>query len=79
MASQLENIGNREENPALQSRLSQMNPRAGETRLLLEAFEMFTQASSSLESAFGQLQARAQRLTEELESKNLELERSLRT
>ena len=78
MASQLENIGNREENPALQSRLSQMNPRAGETRLLLEAFEMFTQASSSLESAFGQLQARAQRLTEELESKNLELERSLR-
>ncbi len=49
----------------------------GETKLLLEAFEMFTQASSSLESAFSQLQRRVQRLTEELECKNLELEKSL--
>jgi len=53
-------------------------PEAAETGLLLQAFEMFTQASSSLESAFGQLQARAQRLTEELEAKNAELEKSLR-
>jgi PAS domain S-box-containing protein len=60
------------------SRLVQMNPVTGETQLLLEAFEMFTQASSSLESAFSRLQAKAQRLTEELESKNLELEISLR-
>ena len=51
---------------------------SGERGLLLQAFEMFTQASSSLESAFVQLQARVQRLTEELEFKNLELERSLR-
>ena len=50
----------------------------GETGLLLQAFEMFTQASNSLESAFSQLQARAQRLTEELEAKNIELEKSLR-
>jgi signal transduction histidine kinase len=50
----------------------------GETRLLLEAFEMFTQASSSLESAFSQLQRRVQRLTEELESKNIQLENSLK-
>jgi signal transduction histidine kinase len=50
----------------------------GEKGLLLEAFEMFTKASSSLETAFAQLQAKAQELTEELEVKNLELERSLR-
>jgi PAS domain S-box-containing protein len=55
----------------------QENSDAVESGLLLQAFEMFTQASSSLESAFGQLQLRVQRLTEELESKNLELERSL--
>ncbi len=46
--------------------------------LLLQAFEMFTQASSSLESAFSQLQARVDRLTRELEAKNIELECSLR-
>jgi signal transduction histidine kinase len=50
---------------------------AGETTLLMEAFEIFTQASSSLESSFVNLQAKVQRLTEELEAKNLELERSL--
>jgi signal transduction histidine kinase len=49
-----------------------------EAHLLLQAFQMFTQASSSLESAFQQLQARAQRLSEELEAKNRELEQSLR-
>ncbi len=50
----------------------------GETRLLMEAFEVFTQASSSLETAFHQLQAHARRLSEELEQKNLQLEESLR-
>jgi signal transduction histidine kinase len=57
---------------------AQEEPENGETGLLLQAFEMFTQASNSLESAFSQLQARAQRLTEELEAKNVELEKSLR-
>lgn len=51
---------------------------ATETGLLLQAFEMFTQASNSLESVFEQLQARVQRLTEEIEAKNAELEKSLR-
>ncbi|HSW39378.1 MAG TPA: histidine kinase dimerization/phospho-acceptor domain-containing protein, partial [Acidobacteriota bacterium] len=49
----------------------------GQKKLLMKAFQMFTQASSSLESAFIQLQARAQRLTEELAAKNHELEKSL--
>jgi signal transduction histidine kinase len=57
---------------------AQKKPETGETGLLLQAFEMFTQASNSLESAFSQLQTRAQRLTEELEAKNIELEKSLR-
>jgi signal transduction histidine kinase len=38
---------------------------------------MFTEASTSLETAFRELQARAQRLSEELEAKNKELQRSL--
>lgn len=38
---------------------------------------MFTKASSSLETAFSRLQKKAQKLTEELEAKNLELEKSL--
>lgn len=50
----------------------------GETRLLLDAFETFTQASSSLESAYQQLQERTRRLSEELAAKNRELEQSLR-
>jgi PAS domain S-box-containing protein len=50
----------------------------GETKLLLQAFEQFANASSSLESAFVQLQAHAQKLTDELAAKNLELETSLR-
>jgi PAS domain S-box-containing protein len=49
-----------------------------EAHLLLEAFQTFTKASDSLESAFQQLQARAQRLSEELEARNRELKKSLR-
>ncbi len=49
-----------------------------EARLLLNAFETFTQASSSLESAFQQLRERAQCLSEELASKNRELKKSLK-
>jgi nitrogen-specific signal transduction histidine kinase len=45
---------------------------------LLEAFQTFTKASDSLESAFQQLQAKAQRLSEELEARNRELKKSLR-
>ncbi len=50
----------------------------GEAHLLLEAFQMFTQASTSLETAFQQLQEHARRLSEELEAKNRELEASLK-
>jgi PAS domain S-box-containing protein len=78
MAPELEGVGCETKPPAISSCLMSGNREAGETKLLLQAFEMFTQASSSLESAFSQLQARVQRLTEELEAKNLELERSLR-
>ncbi len=53
------------------------SPAAGDARLLLEAFETFTQASSSLESAFQQLRERARRLSEELAAKNRELKKSL--
>ena len=49
-----------------------------ETGLLIEAFRTFTLASNSLELTFGHLQSRVRRLTEELEAKNRELERSLR-
>jgi signal transduction histidine kinase len=51
---------------------------SGETRLLLEAFETFTQASTSLESAFQKLQVRTRRLSQELAAKNRELKKSLR-
>jgi two-component system sensor histidine kinase FlrB len=54
------------------------NRDAGEARLLLEAFQMFTQASSSLETAFRQLQARTRHLSDELAAKNRELKKSLR-
>jgi len=50
----------------------------GEARLLLEAFEMFTQASSSLESAFQELQERTRQLSDKLAAKNRELKKSLR-
>jgi two-component system, sensor histidine kinase FlrB len=71
MAPEKEFTAGNQENPAL------FSCQLGETKLLLEAFEMFTHASSSLESAFGQLQRKVQILTEELESKNLELQKSL--
>jgi signal transduction histidine kinase len=71
-------IGNQPKIPMLEGCQIQEHSGAGETGLLLQAFEMFTQASNSLESAFGQLQLQVQRLTEELEAKNLELEQSLR-
>ncbi|MDR1728587.1 MAG: PAS domain-containing protein [Acidobacteriota bacterium] len=45
---------------------------------IIDAFRAFTDASCSLESAFGQLQRRVERLSEELEAKNRDLERSLR-
>lgn len=78
MAMELEKAVHETAIPSLNAHFVQRNPVTGEAKLLLEAFEMFTQASSSLESAFSQLQAKAQKLTEELEAKNLELERSLR-
>jgi PAS domain S-box-containing protein len=78
MALEQESAGSKAETSVFHSSPIKEEREAKETKLLLKAFEMFTQASSSLESAFGQLQARAQRLTEELEAKNLELERSLR-
>lgn len=56
----------------------QQSKDAGEAGLLLEAFHMFTQASSSLETAFQQLQARTRRLSDELAAKNRELKKSLR-
>jgi PAS domain S-box-containing protein len=62
----------------LPSQVLAKNGNGGEARLLLEAFEVFTQASISLESAFQQLQERARKLSEELEQKNRELEESLR-
>jgi PAS domain S-box-containing protein len=58
--------------------LLRQNKDAVEAGLLLEAFQMFTQASSSLESAFQQLQARTRRLSDELAAKNRELKKSLR-
>ena len=51
---------------------------SGEAGLLMEAFRTFTIASNSLETAYGQLQSKVRRLTEELEAKNRELELSLR-
>jgi signal transduction histidine kinase len=58
--------------------LAQEKKDAGEARLLLEAFEMFTQASGSLEAAFQELQERTRRLSDELAAKNCELKKSLR-
>jgi signal transduction histidine kinase len=78
VATELEGVGCKNETAAFHASLTVENREPGEAKLLLQAFEMFTHASSSLESAFGQLQERAQRLTEELEVKNRELETSLR-
>ncbi len=54
------------------------NGGAGKAHLLLEAFQTFTQASNSLETAFQRLQARTLRLSQELSAKNRELKKSLR-
>jgi PAS domain S-box-containing protein len=78
MASELEKGGFIADIPAFNSSSVQRVGESGEKKLLMEAFQMFTQASSSLESAFCRLQEKAQRLTEELAAKNLELEKSLR-
>jgi len=51
---------------------------ADEARLLLDAFETFTNASSSLENAFKQLEERTRRISEELDAKNRQLKQSLR-
>jgi two-component system, sensor histidine kinase FlrB len=78
MATELEGAGGKRETAVLNACLKKESLEPGETKLLLQAFEIFTHASSSLESAFGQLRDRVQRLTEELEAKNIELETSLR-
>ncbi|MBN2241181.1 MAG: PAS domain-containing protein [Acidobacteria bacterium] len=78
MAPDTEIHKERIENPAFPSCSNRKMDRGGETGLLIEAFEMFTKASSSLETAYSQLQAKAQKLTEELEAKNKELGKSLR-
>jgi len=62
----------------MSSEAAQEKMESGEARLLLEAFEMFTQASSSLETAFQELQERTRRLSDELAAKNRELKKSLR-
>ena len=55
-----------------------LTPQASaESRLLIEAFDRFSQASHSLESTFQRLQDRIRRLSLELEEKNAELEQSL--
>ncbi len=54
------------------------NADPGQARLLMEAFETFTKASVSLESAYRQLQEKARRLSEELQARNRELRKSLR-
>jgi signal transduction histidine kinase len=77
MESELVNLMGTTNLSVLGSELVVDSQQTGEASLLLEAFEVFTQASSSLESSFSILQAKVQKLTEELESKNLELERSL--
>jgi len=51
---------------------------SGDADRIIDAFRSFTRASHSLEFTFGQLQRRVERLTEELEAKNRDLERSLR-
>ncbi len=71
-------ISGDDRSPALGASMIQGTREGGEARLLLDAFETFTQASTSLESAFQQLKARAQRLSQELAAKNRELKKSLR-
>jgi PAS domain S-box-containing protein len=78
VATELEGFGGSTEVGALNACLADETRDPAEAKLLLQAFQMFTHASSSLESAFSQLQAHAQRLTRELEAKNIQLETSLR-
>ena len=78
MATELEGIDRKTATPALDNCLAAEAREPAEKKLLMQAFEMFTHASSSLEIAFSQLQAHARRLTEELAAKNIELETSLR-
>jgi signal transduction histidine kinase len=47
-----------------------MNPTPSETELLLEAFNSFTEISTSLENAYQELQRRVRQLSLELEEKN---------
>jgi PAS domain S-box-containing protein len=73
--------GENRNNAGLESVPAPGKPPAGrpaEAHLLLEAFETFTKASDSLEYAFQQLQARAERLSKELDARNRELKKSLR-
>jgi len=49
-----------------------------DTKQLIDAFQVFSQASNSLEAAFRQLQARTRHLSEELAAKNRQLKKSLR-
>lgn len=77
MGQEMETVESQSQTVVFLPCLQEPKQEQGDRGLLLQAFEMFTQASSSLESAFSQLQARVHRLTEELEAKNLELERSL--
>ncbi len=53
-------------------------PNPAAANLLLDAFQVFTEASNSLESAFYQLEARTRRISEELAVTNRELKKSLR-
>jgi signal transduction histidine kinase len=78
MAPEVERVREKIENLVFSSVPKTGIRQEGEAGLLIEAFEMFTKASSSLETAYSQLQAKAQKLTDELEAKNLELERSLK-
>ena len=68
----------RRDNPKLAGNSLRTAGEGAEANLLLEAFQTFTQASSSLETAFLRLQERTRRLSQELAAKNRELKRSLR-
>jgi len=78
MATEIRDIEARAESDAMRACQVMESREPDETKLLLQAFELFTNASTSLETAFVQLQAHAQKLTEELAAKNVELETSLR-
>ena len=78
MAPETESVKRKIENLVFHSGPKKKIRKQREAGLLIEAFEMFTKASNSLETAYSQLQVKAQKLTEELEEKNQELQRSLR-